>query len=65
MTDSDRRPEPETAGSLMIDNCKVERAPRRHPRDVTGLCAEAQADGVPCQEVGRHCEICDRAVLER
>jgi hypothetical protein len=25
------------------------------------LCAEAQADGVPCYEVGRHCEECERA----
>jgi len=26
------------------------------------LCAEAQADGVPCTEVGRDCEVCSRAV---
>ena len=25
------------------------------------LCAEAQADGVPCSESGRDCEKCDRA----
>jgi hypothetical protein len=31
-------------------------APRTHP-----LCAEAQADGVPCYEVGRACETCERA----
>lgn len=24
-------------------------------------CAQAQADGVPCQELGRACEECERA----
>jgi len=28
------------------------------------LCAEAQADGVPCTELGRDCQICEHAVLE-
>jgi len=32
------------------------KAPVPHP-----LCAEAQADGVPCYEVGRYCETCERA----
>lgn len=27
----------------------------------TGLCAQAQADGVPCNEAGRSCDICSRA----
>jgi len=27
----------------------------------TGLCPEAQADGVPCTEVGRSCDICGHA----
>lgn len=26
------------------------------------LCAEAQADGVPCTELGRDCETCAKAV---
>ena len=26
------------------------------------LCAEAQADGVPCTELGRECETCAMAV---
>lgn len=26
------------------------------------LCAEAQGDGVPCTELGRHCESCATAV---
>ena len=28
------------------------------------LCAEAQADGVPCTEVGRACETCERALAD-
>jgi hypothetical protein len=27
------------------------------------LCAEAQADGVPCYELGRDCQTCERASL--
>ena len=27
-----------------------------------GLCAEAQADGVPCTESGRDCRVCSRAI---
>jgi hypothetical protein len=26
------------------------------------LCAEAQADGVPCYELGRDCQVCGRAM---
>ena len=26
-----------------------------------GLCAMAQADGVPCTELGRKCEECEKA----
>ncbi len=29
-------------------------------RTQTGLCGEAQADGVPCDETGRECETCGR-----
>lgn len=29
------------------------------------LCPEAQADGVPCTELGRDCEVCEHAVRER
>jgi hypothetical protein len=36
-----------------------EKAPRPHP-----LCEEAQADGVPCYELGRYCETCERARKE-
>jgi hypothetical protein len=34
---------------------------RQEDRDVTGLCDEAQADGVPCYESGRQCDTCERA----
>jgi len=35
---------------------------RRLPERALGvLCAEAQADGVPCFELGRDCETCERA----
>ncbi len=27
----------------------------------SGLCAQAQADGVPCSELGRRCEECEKA----
>jgi hypothetical protein len=27
----------------------------------TGLCSEAQADGVPCTALGRDCDTCARA----
>ena len=33
--------------------------------DGTGLCPEAQADGVPCQEAGRSCDVCGRRTPER
>jgi len=31
----------------------------------TGLCAEAQADGVPCTVAGRACDTCGQAVPAR
>lgn len=44
-----------------------DRLPGTPPRDAqerpgTGaLCAEAQADGVPCFELGRDCAVCEHA----
>ena len=29
------------------------------------LCADAQADGVPCPEQGKECEQCERAMTRR
>jgi len=45
-------------------------AERRPPADPpewggTGLCAEAQADGVPCTVAGRPCDACSMAVAAR
>ena len=40
-------------------------SPRRSTPQQKGLgvlCPEAQADGVPCQELGRDCETCEKAV---
>jgi hypothetical protein len=31
----------------------------------TGLCAEAQADGVPCTIAGRSCDTCSRFTASR
>jgi hypothetical protein len=28
------------------------------------LCPEAQADGVPCTEIGRDCEQCEKALRQ-
>jgi hypothetical protein len=36
---------------------------RRMKKIQAPLCAEAQADGVPCYELGRDCETCERAYL--
>ena len=41
-------------------DCTLER-----PSGSGTLCAEAQADGVPCGEAGRPSEQCERAVAER
>lgn len=32
------------------------------PVQLTACCPEAQADGVPCTELGRDCELCERAI---
>ena len=40
----------------------------RDPEERPGtgaLCPEAQADGVPCWERGRDCEICSKAADKR
>ncbi len=50
----------------MSDHAKHEAVPA--PTEETtasdwgvAACPEAQADGVPCPEAGRHCEVCGRA----
>lgn len=47
---------------LPYDSSAHPRRRRRLPEAALGvLCAEAQADGVPCFELGRDCETCERA----
>jgi hypothetical protein len=41
------------------------RKSQRNPEAWLPPCEQAQADGVPCTEVGRDCEICERAYKER
>jgi len=51
-----------------VDPKKAVRASTPPPEpgwDVELLCSEAQADGVPCTEVGRACETCERAVVSK
>lgn len=42
---------------------RTETAEERRRRMDTGCppCGEAQADGVPCDELGRDCEDCEKA----
>lgn len=35
-----------------------------HETGTGALCPEAQADGVPCFEIGRDCETCEKAQPE-
>jgi len=43
----------------MESDSASERGPGERP-GTGALCPEAQADGVPCEELGRECEECDR-----
>jgi len=40
------------------------RDPDKDPRLFLPPCEQAQADGVPCTELGRDCEVCERAYEE-
>jgi hypothetical protein len=48
---------------------KSKNADESQPQDPQGgdtpgsgaLCPEAQADGVPCFEIGKDCEVCEKA----
>jgi hypothetical protein len=59
----------DTAGELVAAAMDV-RNDDAHPRAIpamqwkqTGCCPEAQADGVPCDDVAGACEACARSVL--
>jgi hypothetical protein len=45
----------------MGQNPRETRKPEKKTMAPHPLCAEAQADGVPCYEAGRKCEVCERA----
>jgi hypothetical protein len=45
----------------MGQNPRESRKSKEKPETPHPLCAEAQADGVPCYELGRYCETCERA----
>lgn len=50
-----------------MENKDLSKEPKAAPEVLdcggTGLCFEAQADGIPCEELGHACETCDRAIL--
>ena len=47
------------AGDEMERDIASERGAGERP-GTGALCPESQADGVPCEELGRECEECDR-----
>ena len=64
MTDPDRKLpySDDPYSDLPYDSAAHPRRQIRSPEISLGaLCAEAQADGVPCFELGRDCETCERA----
>lgn len=50
---------------MMKSPCPTPREDLPLPTGTGALCAEAQADGVPCTELGRDCEICGKALQRR
>jgi len=60
---SERRPFSEAPYSDVPYRSGTHRAPKGQPGEGRGgpLCADAQADGVPCFELGRECETCEKA----
>lgn len=64
MTDPKRRlPASDDPYSDLPYDARSHPRPGRRAPDLSlgALCAEAQADGVPCFELGRDCETCERA----
>ena len=62
MTDADRRFSVYPYSDVPADRRAHVRRRGTHSEIALGvLCAEAQADGVPCWELGRDCETCERA----
>ncbi len=57
-------PEPKRAQPRAPEKA-VPKAPPEPRWDPELLCSEAQADGVPCTEVGRACAECERAIAAK
>jgi hypothetical protein len=51
----------QTAGPKSTSSTRGSMKRDRREAGTGALCAEAQADGVPCFELGRECATCERA----
>lgn len=61
MTDIDVDPDsPDDLELTEHSGSNSPRPTRQEVPDVAPQCSEAQADGVPCEELGRLCEECER-----
>ncbi len=55
-------PRKKKTAAAKVDSRDEKAGARKRRATGTGaLCAEAQADGVPCFEIGRDCDTCERA----
>ena len=60
--EKDRRFSDDPYSSIPVDSRgKARRVGSHSEKALNVLCAEAQADGVPCFELGRQCETCELA----
>ena len=60
--EKDRRFSDDPYSSIPVDSRgKARRVGSNSEKALNVLCAEAQADGVPCFELGRQCETCELA----
>jgi hypothetical protein len=51
----------QVAESKKSNDARTEKAKGGDTPGTGALCSEAQADGVPCFELGRECEECEKA----
>ena len=60
--EKDRRFSDDPYSAIPVDSRgKARRVGNHSEKALNVLCAEAQADGVPCYELGRDCETCEKA----
>jgi len=60
--EKDRRFSDDPYSAIPVDSRgKARRVGNHSEKALNVLCAEAQADGVPCTELGRKCETCEQA----